>query len=126
MSEEQSDDKKDDAHKDLVHEVCDRTKFYERNDRCLRCAPQVDTPYGKGSPGCYLAAEETITIVMQSAAALTSEPVASLWQHDETGRTLARMAPEEYDHLLGPGWRKVGPLYFAPHSAIAPSKDGAQ
>lgn len=63
-------DKERDAHTALVHEVCDRIKFFERDVHCFRCSPNVETPYGKGTPGCFAMANETVSIVLRSQEAL--------------------------------------------------------
>lgn len=59
-------DKPSASHIALVHEVCDRMKYFERNEQCGKCAPEIDTPHGKGMPGCYMAANETVSIVKRA------------------------------------------------------------
>lgn len=68
----------------LVHEVCDRAKFFEKNENCFRCAREVDTPHGKGMPGCYAAALETVSIVRRAEEALsgTVSETAGISVHD--------------------------------------------
>src|SRR5262245_38912628 len=45
-----------------IHEVC----AYQRARDCLKCTRHAEvSPYGRGTKGCYLVAEETILVVMR-------------------------------------------------------------
>jgi hypothetical protein len=41
-----------------VHAVC----TYLREGKCRRCPAREQTPYGRGTAGCYLLAQEVINI----------------------------------------------------------------
>jgi hypothetical protein len=77
-----------DAHKALVHEVCDRMKFFERDARCFMCAPEVETPHGKGVPGCYAVASETVSIVLRAKESVALSEKVAITDNDKRWRFL--------------------------------------